>query len=167
MSKLIVMMGVPGSGKSTWVKNNLTQRDIWVSRDAIRYSLLDEDDDYFAKEDEVIKTFIQGINDMLQKGFRYVYADATHLHPKGRAQLLNGLTVKPDAIYVAYLDVPLETILIRNAQRTGRALVPEKVVKRMYNSISLPTKEEGVDAIFFINKDGIIETGRTQVLKEG
>ena len=58
MTTLVLMIGVPGSGKSTWIQNRLTEKDVWVSRDTIRYCLLEEDDDYFAKEDEVIKLFI-------------------------------------------------------------------------------------------------------------
>ena len=52
---LYLMMGVAGSGKSTYAKNILKDGDIYISRDEIRYSLLTEEDDYFAKENEVIK----------------------------------------------------------------------------------------------------------------
>lgn len=151
---LYLMMGVPGSGKSTYAKNILKDGDIYISRDEIRYSLLTEEDDYFAKENEVIKTFIENIDEALEvkEYCGNVYADATHLSPKGRAQVLNQLKNK-DKVSVIYLDIPLNIVLERNAQREGRALVPENVVRRMYNSIILPTKEEGIEELIIIDEN--------------
>ena len=151
---LYLMMGVPGSGKSTYVKNILKYGDIYISRDEIRYSLLTEEDDYFAKENEVIKTFIDNIDKSLinEEYCGDVYADATHLSPKSRAQILNKLKNK-DKVSVIYLDIPLNIILERNAQRKGRALVPENVVRRMYNSIILPTKAEGIEKLIIIDEN--------------
>ena len=164
---LYLMMGVSGSGKSTYVKNILKDGDIYISRDEIRYSLLAEEDDYFAKENEVIKTFIDNIDKSLinEEYCGDVYADATHLSPKSRAQILNKLFVdeeknieinklkNKDKVSVIYLDIPLNLILERNAQRKGRALVPENVVRRMYNSIILPTKAEGIEKLIIIDEN--------------
>ena len=151
---LYLMMGVHGSGKSNYEKNILKDGDIYISRDEIRYSLLTEEDDYFAKENEVIKTFIDNIDKSLinEEYCGDVYADATHLSPKSRAQVLNKLKNK-DKVSVIYLDIPLDLILERNAQRKGRALVPENVVRRMYNSIILPTKVEGIEELIIIDEN--------------
>ena len=151
---LYLMVGVPGSGKSTYAKNILKDGDIYISRDEIRYSLLTEEDDYFAKENEVIKTFIDNIDKSLvnEEYCGDVYADATHLSPKSRAQVLNKLKNK-DKVSAIYLDIPLDLILERNAQRKGRALVPENVVRRMYNSIILPTKVEGIEELIIIDEN--------------
>ena len=151
---LYLMIGVPGSGKSTYAKNILKYGDIYISRDEIRYSLLTEEDDYFAKENEVIKTFIDNIDKLLvnEEYCGDVYADATHLSPKSRAQVLNQLKNK-DKVSAIYLDIPLDLILERNAQRKGRALVPENVVRRMYNSIILPTKVEGIEELIIIDEN--------------
>ena len=154
MKELILMMGVPGSGKSTYARNILKYGDIYVSRDEIRYSMLTDEDDYFAKENEVIKTFIQYIDEALVDT-QYqgkVYADATHLSPKSRVQVLNQLKNK-NKVSVIYLDVPLNVILARNAQREGRALVPENVIRRMYKSIILPTKAEGIEKLITIDEN--------------
>ena len=154
MKKLVLMMGVPGSGKSTYARNVLKYGDIYISRDEIRYSILTDEDDYFAKENEVIKTFIQYIDEALidTQYQGKVYADATHLSPKSRAQVLNQLKNK-NKVSVIYLDVPLNIILARNAQREGRALVPENVIRRMYKSIILPTKAEGIEKLITIDEN--------------
>ena len=151
---LYLMVGVPGSGTSTYAKSVLKDGDIYISRDEIRYSLLTEEDDYFAKENEVIKTFIDNIDKSLvnEEYCGDIYADATHLSPKSRAQVLNQLKNK-DKVSAIYLDIPLDLILERNAQRKGRALVPENVVRRMYNSIILPTKAEGIEELIIIDEN--------------
>ena len=69
MSKLYVACGIPGSGKSTYLANyvkshytnKLSNMYKIVSRDAIRFSLLKEGDDYFSCEREVFNTFIKEI----------------------------------------------------------------------------------------------------------
>ena len=56
------MTGIPGAGKSSWLENNFVEdRDYIISRDAIRFSMLKDSDEYFAKEDEVFKTFVKYI----------------------------------------------------------------------------------------------------------
>ena len=42
MKKLIMVTGIPGSGKSTWIKNEMSNRidSIHISRDIIRFSLI-------------------------------------------------------------------------------------------------------------------------------
>ena len=77
---LYLMIGVPGSGKSTYAKNILKYGDIYISRDEIRYSLLTEEDDYFAKENEVIKTFIDNIDKSLVNGLS-LYSIILHFVP--------------------------------------------------------------------------------------
>ena len=154
MASLVLMMGVPGSGKTTYAKKMMGDYDIYVSRDEIRFGLVKEDEPYFSREDEVLQTFIRTINDALPIAQRYVIADATHLNVGSRAKILKNLHNKPDSIYVVYVAVSLQTALERNAQRKGRALVPESSIKNMYKSISLPRKEEGIDMILWLNEDG-------------
>lgn len=157
MAILVLMMGIPGSGKSTWANKVLNPKmDSYISRDEIRYSLIKEDEEYFAKENEVLQIFIKKINDAIKNTKRYVYADATHLNPKSRLKLLKNLTNKPDCIYTAFLDIPLNIALQRNEMRTGRALVPKNAIYNMYKSIILPTKKEGIDVLFKINSEGLI-----------
>lgn len=154
MASLVLMMGVPGSGKTTYAKKMMGDYDIYVSRDEIRFGLVREDEPYFSKEDEVLQTFIRTINDALLIAQRYVIADATHLNMGSRAKILKNLHNKPDSVYVVYVAVSLQTALERNAQREGRALVPESSIKNMYKSISLPRKEEGIDMTLWLNEDG-------------
>lgn len=152
MSKLILMCGVPGSGKSTWIKNNKSETDLWISRDKIRFEKLKEGDDYFAFEDIVFEQFIEEIAWGLEMD-KTVIADATHLNRKSRAKVLNEVAKFADEIEAIVMDVHLETALERNDNRTGRAFVPRGVIRRMFFQMEAPARDEGFDKITFIRED--------------
>lgn len=149
--------GIPGSGKSTWVKNKL-MRDggIWISRDEIRFNLLQEGEDYFAHEDQVIKLFHRNINAALKNDtIGDVFADATHLSSKARTEVLRALSLDSDIeVNCIFFDVPVDVAIKRNEQREGLARVPRSVIRRMNIQKSIPTIEEGFNKIITINEDG-------------
>ena len=146
MSRLFIMMGAPGSGKTTWCKNNVPKNAVYISRDEIRFSIIKDEDSYFSKEKIVYDIFINKINEALESGLD-VYADQTSLNAGSRKKLINALNKKPDEIIGIYFTTPLDIVLQRNAQRTGRALVPEDVVVNMFNSLTRPTLDEGFTEI--------------------
>jgi len=152
MSKLIMMIGVPGSGKSTWVQNNKSETDILVSRDAIRFAMLKEGEDYFAHESEGFNEFVWQIANALAED-KTVIADATHLNKNARKKVLDKVRKLADEIEAVMIDVHLITAIERNDNRTGRAFVPRGVIRRMYFSMEPPTKEEGFDKITFIKEE--------------
>lgn len=148
---LIVMCGIPGAGKSTEVERylnmNPNQNVIVVSRDTVRYSMIKEDEPYFAKEKEVFKEYIRLIKEGLKEENAIVVADATHINKTSRAKLLNALKGSLDDVYVYgyVVKAPLEVCLERNALREGRAVVPEESIINMYKAFTNPTLEEGFD----------------------
>ena len=152
MSKLIMMVGIPGSGKSTWIKNNFSDI-IPVSRDAIRFELLDEKGgDYFDHEDEVFDKFIHQIIGSLVAD-EITIADATHLNKKSRARVLNKVRKFADEIEAVVLDTDLETAFERNDQREGRAWVKHGIIRRMWFSMEMPEETEGFNKITIIRED--------------
>ena len=90
---LYVLVGCPASGKSTWAEKWAEQTGaLHVSRDKVRFGLLQPGDDYFAKENEVFDAFCNTITAALKKSnYLNVIADATHLNQFGRRKLLDNI----------------------------------------------------------------------------
>ena len=157
MSKLIMMMGVAGAGKSTWLRENKCPEDVVVSRDAIRFEELDEKGgEYFAHEDEVFRRFIAQIIGGLVAG-ETVYADATHLNRKSRLKVISRVRKYATEMEVVWIKVPLETAIKQNEMRSGRAKVPADVISNMYKNIEKPDETEG------FTKLTIVERGEEKV----
>lgn len=139
--RAFLLCGAPGSGKSTWVKKNIEGTGgVWCSRDNVRYSLIKDEDDYFAREDEVFATWINNIQQALNKGVEDVYIDATHLNEASRNKTLSRLIIPDNYNLIAVCFRPsLSTCLERNAKREGRERVPDHVVRSMYNRYTEPS----------------------------
>jgi len=154
---LYLSCGVPGSGKSTFLKEMKSEDEIIVSRDEIRFSLLKPGEDYFSHEHEVYARFLRNITNNIRLGHN-VYADATHLTEKSRYTLLKHLYNRgcnPSEIDAIYFNVPLETCLERNEARLGTAAyVPPHQVRQMYSSFSPPMYYEGFYNIWEVNSEG-------------
>ena len=158
MSKLYIMMGIPGSGKSTWCEKNISNKDSYVSRDRIRFGLLKPGDNYFAKENEVYREFINLIDKKLMT-YNEAYVDQTSLNSGARRKLIRSLQTKPDEIHVIWLKTSLQKSLFQNAKRQGLERVPDDSIRQMCNNLEKPTWAEGVKYLHIIEdeKETIID----------
>ena len=154
--KMFVMCGGAGSGKSTWIQNNLHTFEGYtsvVSRDQIRFLFVHEGEDYFSRETEVYAKFIDDIQFGIENADN-VIVDATHLNEGSRGKLLRriGPALKGVEVIAVVIKVPLEVSLEQNEKRKGsRSYVPRSVVRRMHYQFTMPTFEEGFDKIYVYN----------------
>lgn len=158
--KLIIMCGVPGAGKSTYVKDNFTNKENVkvVSRDAIRFSLVNENEEYFSKETEVFDTFINEIIEGLEN-YDITVADATHLNQSSRNKLIKNIRSKIDIsnieLEAIVINSPLEVCLEQNEYRKNtRAYVPRDVIRRMFMQFNIPIYREGFNRIIIYDTGG-------------
>ena len=144
LKKVWLMSGLPGSGKSTWVKQQLNNKPhrYWASRDAVRFSMVRENEPYFEREAEVFNEWIRRICEALSDpNIEDIYIDATHLNDKSREKTLSRLPKDNiEKITNVVFMVPIETCLERNAQRSGREVVPEDVIRNMKKTFKMPKK---------------------------
>ena len=149
--KVFLMCGVPASGKSTFVQQNMNPAtDVWCSRDLVRFSMISEDEEYFAREPEVFArepevfaTWIKNINDALAlDSVENIFVDATHLNKASRLKTLGRLNLENADVVPVVVLTSLQTCFLRNKKREGRARMPSSVIRRMYSSFVHPTLEE-------------------------
>lgn len=153
MKTLIIMVGLPGSGKSTYAKETLLDlHPDWeyVSRDEVRYEYVTDQEHYFDHESEVYKEFINRL-EMHLLNEKTVIADATHISVGSRRKLIYNLKVKPDKIIAVVMMTPFDETMRRNATREGITRVPDDLMYRMKNRYQKPNPHiEPFDQVVYI-----------------
>lgn len=143
---LLVPVGIPGSGKSTYAQRHRKEwgNDVTVvSTDRIRAELYG-DPGIQGDNQEVFARAYQKAEAALRRG-RSVYFDATNLTPAYRLVLLYRLAPYAGRCVALYFRVPLEVCKRRNRRRAR--VVPEDVLERMAGQLTAPTRDEGFDQI--------------------
>lgn len=137
---ILFLVGLPASGKSTVAKELVREDPTFkrVNKDDLRYMTHDEDHGKFdrRKEDYIVRLRDILIFAALDSGFNVV-VDDTNIAPKHwdtinqNAEEWAKVNGKPVIVERRVLDTPLEECLARNARRSGRERVPEKVIRQM------------------------------------
>lgn len=158
MVKVVLLRGLPGSGKTT---RALTEYEGWyrVNRDTIRQMLYGKDYKYSrAKEDIVRVTRNALIVDAVKLG-RHVVVDDTNLSTKPMEQImqaLNGLEVE-FSYDDTCLEVPLIECIKRDAARSeghvGRDVI-ERMWRQHLQTVRLP--QEGLPPCLIVDVDGTL-----------
>lgn len=138
---VILAIGLPGSGKSSWFKrHNITP----LSSDLLRSLLFDD-----ATEQRFQDLVFSNLRSMLKA--RLIarrpmnYVDATNLTSHDRHGWIKLARDYGYDVQAVYFDVPLEVCLERNQKRDR--VVGEDVMRRMAGKLKPPTFEEGFSKI--------------------
>jgi predicted kinase len=138
-----MLVGLPGSGKSTYAKN-LTKWFVWLSSDAIRKELYG-DESIQGDNDKVFKILHQRLHQALLEGKNVIY-DATNISRKKRMSILSQEPLlknyfKEAIVFATSIEICIER------QRTRERKVPFDVIMRMARSFNYPLKSEGFDSV--------------------
>lgn len=137
----MVLVGLPGSGKSTYVERLDTTS---LSSDEIRRLLADDPTDQTIHV-RVFTTMRYLLRQRLAVGRPVTYMDATHLTPDERRPYIKIAEWYGCEIEAVFFDVPLETCIARNRGR--ERIVPEEAVRAMAAKLVPPAIEEGFSRV--------------------
>lgn len=146
MSKnvLIVMCGLPASGKSTY-SEWLAESGIFcgVCPDKIRGELYG-DENIQGDGKQVFAIAYARLKD-LGKGKNNVVFDATNINAQRRKELIKEMRPYFDVIICKWFSTPIDICVQRNMARERQ--VPQEVIKRMWWNFENPTLAEGFDLV--------------------
>ncbi len=141
----MMLVGLPGSGKSTFAKRLAKEQDAMIlSSDEIREELFQ---DMSHQEDNqlIFETMNERANSLLADGKKVIY-DATNVGRKKRRHLIQ-YVIKADKKIAYYVNEHISTTKSRNEERDRK--VGEHVIERMYKSLQVPILNEGWHEIRF------------------
>lgn len=140
LPRLIMTVGLPGSGKSTWAREYGAYYAI-VSSDAIRAELYGDENDQ-CNPHKVFEVMKQRARDYLKAGQTVIY-DATNLSAKKRANFLKTIADIPCVKVARTFVTPFEVCVMRR-QKAERK-VSREVIERMVKQFEFPWWDEGWD----------------------
>jgi predicted kinase len=133
--EVVLMSGLPGSGKDYWIEENLPDWPV-ISLDALR---LEMDVSPQKNQSVVVDTAKQRAKEYLRSGTSFVW-NATNTSKQMRQQLIDLFAAYKARIRIVYLEVPLEEVWRRNRSRT--AAVPEAVIHKLADRLDIPDRTE-------------------------
>jgi len=155
MPKAYILVGVPGSGKSTWITKApldwsntvIASTDSYVEKEAKRQG---------KTYTEVFKDVMpDAVNDMAKtvvdavKSRQDIVWDQTSTTQHTRAKKIRMLPDDYEIIAVVFPTPPMDVLMKRLASRPGKE-IPWEVVSSMIGKFEMPTEAEGFDQIIHV-----------------
>jgi predicted kinase len=136
----VLLVGLPGSGKSTWAAG---KRGV-LSSDVLRELLADDPDNQNIHA-RVFRVLREVLKHRLELKRPVTYVDATNLTPYERRpyfRLADRFDAEMEAVF---FDVPAAECIRRNLQRSR--VVPEDVIQKMAKRLVAPDPTEGFSRV--------------------
>lgn len=153
--ELYVLIGLPASGKSTWVANK-------TKSSGKSFTVISSDDIIQQRAEELGKTYDEVFQDNVahaisqlrvnaERAFKNgdnIIWDQTNLSPKKRKGILHNVpkNYKKIAVVFEVDDTELTRRLTARAKDSGKS-IPPHIITSMRTSFTAPSKSEGFDEI--------------------
>ena len=148
---LYITVGLPGSGKSTYVKNFIKDKEIeYLSSDSLRavYGK--------SEEDQTVTPLVFGhikrkVDEFLKDG-KNVLVDATSVNRKERSDYINTAKKYGAKVVAIVFKMDRQGLIDRNKKRgeEGGRVVPDWVIDKMLAKFEEPSYSEGIDVMIYV-----------------
>jgi predicted kinase len=138
--ELVIFVGLPGSGKSTYYLAHLAKSHVHISKDLMSSARARDDRQAL----QVDKALAEG---------KSVVVDNTNPSRDVRAPLIAIGKRHGARIIAYYFQCSVRLAIVRNAQRQGKGRVPNVAIFTTQKKLQPPATEEGFDEVHVINAD--------------
>jgi len=146
---VVLTIGLPGSGKTTWFKRRSVTP---LSSDMLRGILFDDITEQ-RYQGLVFSTLRSLLRARLIAKMPWNYVDATNLSPHERRQWIKMATSFGYDVHAVFFDVPFEVCMERNHRR--ERVVSDEVMHKMNERLRPPSFKEGFSKITVVRVKGV------------
>lgn len=151
---LYMLIGIPASGKSTWVKTHSGEHVVLSTDNYIEEQARREKTTYDAVFTKCINAATNALNEMVGIVTKLkcdVIWDQTNLDARSRKRkLAKFLDYRKVAVV---FEIPPEHVLKERLNSREGKVIPEKIIESMKERFQYPSQEEGFDEIMVVKND--------------
>ena len=134
---MVIMIGIQGSGKSTFYQNYLADNYVRVNLDTLK-----------TRHQEGLL-----ISECIKAGKNFA-VDNTNPTKEDRLRYIPIAKAAGYRVIGYFMESKLKDCIARNEQRHGAARIPSMAIAATSNRLQMPSYDEGFDELYFVKNDG-------------